>query len=297
MQRSAPYDKFRADIMKKSKAGGIAYIDSGNSDVGLSEDESPVLFLHGLGNSKTYWRATACLLATSYRCLILDIPGFGESDKIGNLSINSATRRIDEFLDELGIGRVSIVAHSMGAFVALALAERRSGVDQVILVDGTLWRAYSLLRGDLSISSEPALAWNLGAQFAGGLLPFKKLTAALLSSSALVRSIFMRPFISRFDLPDELLLRDALAANRGGTALVSAALGPKSFELDRLLDQISCPIYSIRGCNDRLINDTDTAYFAAHAQRFGGDVCLEGIGHWPMIEDPERLTQVLLDRL
>ncbi len=88
----------------------------------LTMGEGPdVLLLHGLGSSKASFLDTAASLSRSgYRVHALDFPGFGSSSK-GPAVYNASyfAKAVVGVMDELGIGRAHIVGNSMGGRVAL----------------------------------------------------------------------------------------------------------------------------------------------------------------------------------
>ena len=49
-----------------------------------------VLFLHGLGMTRTGWDAVMQPLATDYRCVAWDMPGYGASVPLENFSLEAA---------------------------------------------------------------------------------------------------------------------------------------------------------------------------------------------------------------
>jgi len=83
----------------------------------------PVIFLHGYVDS---WRSYVGVLSefSRTRCAVaLDLRGHGDSDKPRrNYSIEDFMQDIIMFMDALGYKRADIVGHSMGSFIAQALA-------------------------------------------------------------------------------------------------------------------------------------------------------------------------------
>lgn len=106
-----------------------------------SEDSNkPVMvFVHGWGGSGRYWRSTAEAIADNFDCLIYDLRGFGRSlltqDSL-NLGYEMADYADDlaALLDALGLQRVYLNAHSMGASIATCFLNRyHQRVHQAIL--------------------------------------------------------------------------------------------------------------------------------------------------------------------
>src|SRR5262245_50697449 len=81
----------------------------------------PVVLLHGLGATKLSLLPTVAALAPSFRCIALDLPGFGDSDKPLGASYDAAffARSVIELLDRLEIDRAHLVGNSLGGRVAL----------------------------------------------------------------------------------------------------------------------------------------------------------------------------------
>jgi pimeloyl-ACP methyl ester carboxylesterase len=94
----------------------LAYYSSGS---GL-----PVVFLHGFCENKAIWTDFIKLLPNHYQYIVPDMPGFGES--LNNLHYQSIEEMAEEvyiFLETLKIEKAVFICHSLGGYVALALAE------------------------------------------------------------------------------------------------------------------------------------------------------------------------------
>jgi pimeloyl-ACP methyl ester carboxylesterase len=87
----------------------------------------PVLFVHGNLSDGSAWREQLGLLPPGFRGIAPDLRGFGRSEP----APIDATRGVGDFrddlvllLDELGLGAVHLVGHSMGGGVVMDLATR-----------------------------------------------------------------------------------------------------------------------------------------------------------------------------
>jgi pimeloyl-ACP methyl ester carboxylesterase len=124
--------------------GRFVAVDGGRLYVELDgpPDGMPVVLLHGFGGSTFSWRETApALAAAGWRTLAVDLLGFGLSDKSfdADHSHPAQARRVAAVMAELGVGRAALVAHSMGANVALHLSSSRPElVDRLVLVDASV---------------------------------------------------------------------------------------------------------------------------------------------------------------
>jgi pimeloyl-ACP methyl ester carboxylesterase len=92
-----------------------AYSDTGTG--------STVLFLHGFMGEGSCWRSLTQLLQPYYRCISLDMLGFGESSKPKiRYDIAKQVTFVRRFVEALNLDVVAIVGHSLGGWVASAYA-------------------------------------------------------------------------------------------------------------------------------------------------------------------------------
>lgn len=93
----------------------IAYSDTGEG--------FPLLLIHGLGSYIPAWSKNIPVLSTRYRCLALDLPGFGKSTKTKFMpGMQFYAGIICEFLDRLQLPECYLLGHSMGGQVAMHTA-------------------------------------------------------------------------------------------------------------------------------------------------------------------------------
>jgi pimeloyl-ACP methyl ester carboxylesterase len=85
-----------------------------------------LVFIHGALTTHHDWLAPAAALARDHRVTLVDRPGHGLSRRPRFAGTpRDQARQIADGLDALGIGAATLVAHSFGGLVALALAEQR----------------------------------------------------------------------------------------------------------------------------------------------------------------------------
>lgn len=98
----------------------------------------PVVFIHGLGCASTYDypRVAADPALAGRRMILVDLPGFGYSDKPESFGyrIGDQAGVVVELLDRLGLERCYLYGHSMGGSVAIEAAERLAGRVRALLV-------------------------------------------------------------------------------------------------------------------------------------------------------------------
>src|SRR5206468_822014 len=91
------------------------YVESGRGKA--------VLLLHGAGSTHHEWGPLFPHLARGFRAIAPDLPGSGQSEPPREGYVRTTIgRAIVELLKALGEERVSIVAHGLGAFLAVEVA-------------------------------------------------------------------------------------------------------------------------------------------------------------------------------
>jgi 3-oxoadipate enol-lactonase len=85
----------------------------------------PLVLLHALGDDGATWARVAGDLADSYRVYAPDLRGHGRTDWPGTYSFEAMRDDVVGFMDALGLDRVVLVGHSMGAAVAGMVAQQR----------------------------------------------------------------------------------------------------------------------------------------------------------------------------
>lgn len=94
----------------------LAYFDEGAGPQTL-------IMIHGLGSYAPAWKPVIESLKGQYRCIALDLPGYGKSST-GDFAYSMPffAETVAAFIQELNIENPIIVGHSMGGQIALSLA-------------------------------------------------------------------------------------------------------------------------------------------------------------------------------
>jgi pimeloyl-ACP methyl ester carboxylesterase len=124
-----------------------------------------VVFLHGYAGGLVSWVFTQPTLATKFRTLSFDLKGFGLTDKVeGDYSLAAEADLIAHLMDQKGMDRAHIVAHSWGSAVALEFARRHpERVGKLVLTGGFVYE--DQLNGFLRWSKLPGVGEVLYALF------------------------------------------------------------------------------------------------------------------------------------
>jgi pimeloyl-ACP methyl ester carboxylesterase len=105
-----------------------------------------ILFIHGLGASSLAWRDIPEALSNYFHTIAVDLIGFGLShkpEKADYYTIKGFSKFVADFLETIGIkeeerGKVSIVGHSLGGYIAAQFAiEKKEMIEKLVLIDSS----------------------------------------------------------------------------------------------------------------------------------------------------------------
>lgn len=90
----------------------------------------PAVLLHDLGGDSSDWNRLAPELSPDWRAHAPDLRGHGDSEHSGPYTVGQFTADTEAFLDVLGMRRVVLIGHGLGAVPACFFAARHP--DRVI---------------------------------------------------------------------------------------------------------------------------------------------------------------------
>jgi len=253
-----------------------------DTDVHVVEDGRPgapaLLLLQNAVTPIALWAPVVASLATAHRVIRVDLAGHGRA--AAGYDVPAQARRAGAVLDRLKAGRVTVIGHSSGGMVATALAEERPGlVAALALIDTGPSPAAKI--------PDSPLTRLLDAPLAGPLLWRLKTADALRKAAS---NAFTRPV----DIPDAFIEHVRRMTHRSFTATMRGYwdyLSQRSIP-DRLAG-LGLPLLVIFGTEDRRWHSSAAADYR---QVPGARVeLLPGVGHTPIMEDPQATASLLLD--
>ncbi len=240
-----------------------------------------LLLIHGSAGSTAWWDPVLPALAGACHVICVDLLGHGRSSSpASGYGIPAHARRVGAVLDQLGAGRVTVIGHSMGCMVATALAEQRPDkVAALALID---------MGPSLDAANPDGLLVRLLlARFPGRLL-------WRLRSQATVRKALSSAFTRPVDIHGAII---EAALGMTHRALAKTARGSEDYmrqqSLPGRLAAIGVPVLVIFGTEDaRYPSSSAAAYHEVPGARVE---LLPGVGHTPMLEDPQTTGRLLLE--
>jgi len=229
--------------MKKGKGDGV--------EINLAVWEgkgSDILCVHGLTANCRCWDRIASSLSPRHRVWAMDLRGRGFSDKPSSgYSIDHHCRDIRSLLSHLGIERVALLGHSLGAYISLAYAAKHpEQVDRLVLIDG-------------GAKLSPGQAAKV---FAGIKPSLDRLGQVFPTFEAYLENMKKAPFLQPWSSLLETYFRHEAEIFPGGVRsriqpghIQEEALNLNRFEAEPLYEQIQCPTLILRAPEGMLAKD------------------------------------------
>jgi pimeloyl-ACP methyl ester carboxylesterase len=260
----------------------VAYRDAGEGEA--------LLLIHGMAGSSATWRAVMPQLAKKYRVVAPDLIGHGESGKPrGDYSLGAFAVWLRDFLDELGIARVTVIGQSLGGGVAMQfIYQHPDYCERLVLISS----------GGLG----PDVGWTLrllsapGAEFILPVIaPRPVLSVGNKLRSWLATAGIQSPrgaemWSAYSSLADRQTRQSFLRTLRS----VVDYRGQAVSALNRLHVRSELPTMAIWGEQDTII-PVDHAYAAQAVRADSRLEVLPGVGHFPQVECPNKVVDLIED--
>ena len=251
-----------------SARNGIRYAEAG-------QGEQALMFLHGIGGDAQSFRPQLDGLSEKRRVIAWNMPGYGSSEPLADLTFGALADRLAEFLDGLGIDSLHLAGQSIGGMIAIEFALRYPDrVKSLILIATT-----SAFGGrDDSFRNE-----------------FLKTRLAPLETGRTM------PDLAREFVPQ-------IVGSKAGREAINSAVGsmsriePDSYRqvisclvtFDRRddIERLACPVCLIAGSEDRNAPARTMERMAASIARSQFHV-VEGAGHLVNLEAPGETNAII----
>ena len=240
--------------------------------VEVDGDGEPVLMIHGLGGTSNTFTPILSAFARHQR-VRLDLPGSGRSSRIEEpLSIELFKDSVLKCMKAFGIGKVHVVAHSMGTIVAAHLAAAEPSLVASLALFGPLLAPLDQARTNIRDRAAKARAEGMRG-IADGLLQ------SVLSTQSRSRNPLAVAFVR-----ESLMGQDPDGYARTCEALAEAQAADTS--------RIACPTLLVTGDEDAVAPPQSVRMMA---QKIAGSrlEVLRGCGHWTPVERPEECVSLL----
>lgn len=275
---------FPEQYVKLDRNIRLAYVDQG-------QGEEPLIFIHGLGSYLPAWKKNLPELSQRYRCIALDLPGYGKSSKgLYPFTMEFYADVIAEFMDKLHLTSATIVGHSMGGQIAMVMALKYPHkVRRLILVSTAGFEQFS----------EGEKEW-----FKEVVTPdFVKNTPVQQIRANVVANFYNMPGDAEFMITDRIALREAGDFIYYCYTVAQSVKGMVDQPVYELLERIQQPVLILFGENDNLIpNPILHGGRTRGIARIGQEripnsklVLIPRCGHFLQFEKPEVFNKAVMD--
>jgi pimeloyl-ACP methyl ester carboxylesterase len=244
---------------------------------------SPIVLIHCFTCAINWWDRMIPLLTRGHRVIAMDLLGHGGSEKPDSgYSMPEQADLVAQALARLGVSNATVVGHSLGGAVAVALAERSPElVARVVILD--------------TVSSKDQEA-GLGLGDRALSVPLIGPALWRLKTDSSVRDGLGVAFAPGFDVPDafvEDLDRMTYSAYRDSHAGFNDYIEERS--LAERMKETGKPLLVIMGSEDETVDDPEAvlaSYQAAIPTVFTN--LIRGVGHSPNVEEPSLTSEFVL---
>ncbi len=225
---------------------GAAIVSVPGGDLQVKQDgprdAPPIVALHCFACSMNWWDRITPLLDRHHRVIRIDLLGHGGSQKpSGGYSMENQARLVALVLGKLGVRRATVIGHSMGANVAVALAAQSPKlVRRLVIID----QAPTTDLGSVDLLARASI-WPVVGE-----------AMKRFATDSLVREGLGQAFAPGYDVPDQFVddlqgmtytaYRDS--ANASGDFLDARSL-------DARAAATHLPVLAIYGAKDQIVDE------------------------------------------
>jgi pimeloyl-ACP methyl ester carboxylesterase len=235
----------------------------------------PLVLLHGLGASHIGWRPVLDTLSAEYDVIAIDLPGFGRSPAlpaaVSPTAVNLAAA-VTHTLDALGLAAYHVAGYSLGARVAIQLADSDRVRSIIAIAPDGLGTPVERLQGFIAMVAGRGVAMALAP--VDGWFPAG-------------RSLFLAGTRS---LPWQIAPADAkqLLTDFADSPAYEATNWASLFDMPTHLHTITQPALFLQGTADPLMAPQIPRYVGLIPR--AKLIYLPGLNHVPISDDPKTVA-------
>jgi pimeloyl-ACP methyl ester carboxylesterase len=235
------------------------------------------VLLHGVGANSMHWRYQLAGLSDSFRVIAWNAPGYILSDafKTEWPTCQDYSDALADFLAAMKLDRVNIVGNSFGSRVAQCFAIHQPSRVIKLAMTGT-----GIGPKGMSEEEKAKIVATREGQIAKGGYGFGARVNALLGKNASEQTIN--------------LVRDVVRATSPRGFMHGVKLGMvDGYDPETVAAKVTAPVLMISGSEDRVNPIEKNAAILAKAMPKAKLEIIEGVGHLPEVEVPDKINAML----
>jgi pimeloyl-ACP methyl ester carboxylesterase len=236
-----------------------------------------IVLLHGVGANSMHWRYQLAGLSDTFRVVAWNAPGYILSDafKTEWPTCQDYSDALSDFLSAVKLDRVNIVGNSFGSRVAQCFAIHQPNRVIKLAMTGT-----GIGPKGMSDEEKAKIVATREGQIAKGGYGFGARVNALLGKNASEQTID--------------LVRDVVRATNPRGFMHGVKLGMMDgYDPETVAAKVTAPVLMISGSEDRVNPIDKNAAILAKAMPKAKLEIIEGAGHLPEVEVPDRVNAML----
>lgn len=242
---------------------------------------APIVLIHCFSCAMDWWDGVVPILERRHRVVTVDLLGHGGSEKPGSgYTPQNQARVVAEALERLGVRNATVVGHSLGGSVGVALTEQSPRlVERLAIVDMPPDDTYGDLGFIAGLAFQPVIGqalWRIKPDFS-------------------VRQGLQVAFAPGFDVPDAFVEN---VKRMTYTAYDDSPGGTDDFvevPLDQRMKATGKPLMVMMGAEEQIVNDPQRALDQYAAAVPDAETHLiAGAGHSPNVERPALTAGLIL---
>ena len=239
--------------------GRMHYLEAGSGE--------PMVLIHTNGGSAYQFGKVIDLLAKNFRVIAWDMPGHGDADPLGrHYSIEDYCDALAHFMDTLGIAAAHVSGTSCGGTITACFAKRFASKTLSAVIVETPLRTYD----------EWGARWGHTEGNFG--IPMQD-AAEIKQRVAHVDDAF----VTRWNID---------RSKAGAKLMMSVMWAMRNYDIQEAVSSITRPAMILYGAKGPTIGMCDRLPKLAPKMPV---TVMENSGHFPMLDEPERFSQVLTE--
>ena len=245
----------------------------------------PLLFVHGWTNNWKGYIPVANYLYKNFEVIAVDLPGFGDSDRLDSYNLKSQADYLAGFVKKMKIKKPVVIGHSMGAYVVAMFYKRHPEIASHIVLIAPMF----LKNNKTAMIKVMGVMYRLLRKSELAMRAVKRIVDTKRYTYFTAKHINMYKFDKK--IIDETGFEGKLKASK--EVYVDMGMAISKTHIDDLIEKNTIPIDLIFGKFDKLTNATQARKLLEGRGKYNIEEVDEA-GHILTVERPKETARALV---